>query len=179
MVFFLLAALNLTATVPSYTFHMQVAMAMRHFPWLHFHMDGEGEYIPSQSYVVHFDHVPWFFPKKHNDVDLSMLDPAMWPQRYAYAPAGHSGDLTLYDLHALNDPSLRDATVALGPRGGARSVEVHYNDGTTIDMQVHCDEVDGFFLPENLSADIDEPHMALSAHASFDDYVMHATDSAG
>ena len=27
-----------------YTFHVNVAMAMKHFPWLHFHMDGEGDY---------------------------------------------------------------------------------------------------------------------------------------
>lgn len=179
MVFLLLAALNLTATVPSYTFHMQVAMAMRHFPWLHFHMDGEGEYLPSESYVVHFDHVPWFFPKKHNDVDLSMLDPVMWPQRFSYVEIGKAGNLTMYELHSFNDANMRDATVALGPKGGARSVEVHYADGTTIDMHVHCNDVDGFFLPENLSADIDEPHMALSAQASFNDYVMSDSESAG
>lgn len=179
MVFFLLAALNLTASVPSYTFHMQVAMAMRHFPWLHFHMDGEGEYLPSQSYVVHFDRVPWFFPKKHNDVDLSMLDPVMWPARYAYAPAGKSGDLTLYELHALDDPNLKEATVALGPRGAARSVEVQYTDGATIDMHVRCNTVDGFFLPKDLSADINEPHLALSAHARFDDYIIGVGNGAG
>lgn len=179
MVFVLFAALNFTASVPSYTFHMQVAMAMRHFPWLHFHMDGDGEYLPTESYVVHFDKVPWFFPKKHNDVDLSMLDPVMWPQRYIFTPAGKSGDLTMYQLHALNDPNLQEATVALGPRGAARSVEVHYKDGTTIDMHVHSNDVDGFFLPQNLSADINEPHLALSANARFDDYVMHGANSTG
>ena len=179
MVFVLLAALNFTATVPSYTFHMQVAMAMRHFPMAAFSHGRRRRIRARQSYVVHFDHVPWFFPKKHNDVDLSMLDPVMWPQRFSYVQTGRSGDLTLYQLHALDDPNLRDAIVALGPKGGARSVEVHYNDGTTIDMHVHCDEVDGFFLPENLSADIDEPHMALSANAHFDDYVIGATNSAG
>jgi hypothetical protein len=156
---------------------MQVAMAMRHFPWLHFTMDGEGQYSPSQSYVVHFDHVPWFFPKKHNDVDLSMLDPVMWPQRFAYVELGESDGLTTYELHSLNDPNLRDATVALGPRGAAKSVEVRYKDGTTIDMRVHCTNVEGFFLPAKLSADINEPHMALSANASFEDYVMGASNT--
>jgi hypothetical protein len=108
-----------------------------------------------------------------------MLDPVMWPQRFAYVETAKSDDLTTYELHALNDANLRDVTVSLGPRGAARSVEVRYNDGTTIDMHVRCSNVNGFFLPANLAADIDEPGMAFSANASFEDYVMRASNSTG
>jgi len=160
---------------PSYRFHLDVAMAMRHFPWLHFHLQGEGVYEPGVSYVVHFDSVPWFIPRSHHDADLSMLDPLMWPKKYTYVETGQRDDETFFDLHALDDPTLRDAVVTIGPRGRARQVDATYIDGTKIETKVSSGDVDGFFLPETMSADIDEPHMALSANADFKDYSFAQT----
>jgi hypothetical protein len=160
---------------PSYTFHMDVAMAMRHFPWLHFNMSGVGEYEPGQSYDVRFTKVPWFLPKQQSNIDLSMLDPLMWPSRFEYVETGQQNDTTLYELHSLKTTSLENAIVALGPKGGASWVNATYNDGTTIDMKVKCSNVNGFMLPAGLSAEIDEPHLALSADAAFEDYSFAAT----
>lgn len=160
----------LPAPTPSYTFHMDVAMAMLHFPWLHFHMDGLGEYQPGASYDVRFSKVPWFFPKQHDEIDLSMLDPLMWPSRFTFAQTGRQSDERIFELHAISEPEMREATVAIGPRGCARRLDATYQDGTTIHMQVQNSNVDGFFVPQHLSANINEPHFALSADAAFKDY---------
>lgn len=154
----------------SYTFHMDVLMAMRHFPWLHFHMEGIGDYQAGQTYIVHFTTVPWFFPEQRHDADLSMLDPAMWPKRFTYQEIGQSNGGTLFALHALNDPTLKTAIVTLGPYWHARRVDTTYNDGTHIQLSVNSSDIDGFFLPVTLTAQIDEPHLALSANADFTNY---------
>jgi hypothetical protein len=164
------APFDRTDAPPSYTFRLDVVMAMRHFPWFHFHLEGVGVYQPGVSYVVHFTNTPWFMPQARHDADLSMLDPAMWPRRYLYEEIGEQGDERLYVLHAINDQSLRSATVAIGPKGACRRVDATYSDGTHIETHVSASNVDGFFLPATMTADIDEPHIALSANADFKDY---------
>jgi hypothetical protein len=154
---------------PGYTFKVDVAMAMRHFPWLHFHVSGDGVFQPGVSYVVHFDQVPWFVPRQRHDADLSMLDPLMWPGHFTYEQIGEHNGQRIYALHSL-DASLKSATVALGPRGRASKVDATYNDGTHLDMNVTSSDVNGFLLPATLTASIDEPHMALSANADFKNY---------
>lgn len=170
--------LNRAAAPPSYTFQLDVAMAMRHFPWLHFHLQGVGVYQPGVSYVVHFTKTPWFIPQARHDADLSMLDPLMWPGRYLYEEIGQQGDETLFALHAINDQSLRSATVAIGPKGAARRIDATYSDGTHIETRLSASNVDGFFLPTTMTADIDEPHIALSANADFKDYDFNVDQQA-
>jgi hypothetical protein len=156
---------------PSYTFRVDVAMAMRHFPWLHFHMQGDGEYQPGESYVVHFTTIPWFLPKQRHDADLSMLDPNMWPKRFTYEEIAQRPDgERLFLLHAIDDPTLKVATVTLGPHSKAHSVDAIYNDGSHIQMTVNRSIINGFWLPATMTAQIDEPGMALSASADFKDY---------
>ena len=178
LVFLMLAAPATASTreaPPNCTFKVDVAMAMRHFPWLHFHMQGVGVYEPGVSYVVHFTSLPWFVPKSRHDADLSMIDPLMWPKRYLYSQTGqHDGD-TIFELHAIDDASLRNATVTVGPGGLARHIEANYSDGTTIDSEVSNRPVDGFLLPVTMKADINEPHIALSASADFKDYAFNST----
>lgn len=156
--------------LPGFTFDVDVAMAMHYFPWLRFHMEGIGKYEPGREYVVHFTKLPWFAPRQAHDTDLAMLDPAMWPSRFLYQEAGQEDGNTLFDLRALDDPSLKSATVELGPKWCARQIEALYNDGTQIKMNVTFQSVDGFMLPAGLTADIAEPHMALSASAQFKNY---------
>jgi hypothetical protein len=155
---------------PSYTFQLDVAMAMRSFPWLHFHMLGVGLYQPGESYTVHFTKIPWFAPRKQQDADLSMLDPLMWPRRYTYTQIGERDGNTLFALHAINDPTLESATVGIGPHGCARSLDATYNDGTHVQSAVTLSDVGGFLLPTTMDAKIDEPHIALTANADFKDY---------
>jgi hypothetical protein len=168
-------SLELAPAPPSYTFEMDVEMAMRHFPWLHFRMSGTGEYDPGESYAVHFAKLPWFAPRQQHDCDLSMLDPVMWPTRFSYQEIGEERGETLYSLHALDDPTLKDATVTLGPYLHARQVDATYTDGTQIRMSVNSSSIDGFLLPATITAEIDEPHITLSANADFKDYDFSAT----
>lgn len=147
-------------------------MRMRHFPWLGFHMLGVGRYMPGKSYVVHFTRLPWFAPRKQHVADLSMLDPTLWPTRFTYQDVGEQGGNTMFDLRSIADPTLTSATVGLGPNWCARQVDVTYNDGTHITMNVKFGNVNGFLLPTSLTADIDVPHMALSASADFKDYLF-------
>jgi hypothetical protein len=161
-----------TPPLPGFTFDVDVAMAMRHFPWLHFHVEGVGRYEPGKAYLVHFTKLPWFAPQQAHDTDLAMLEPALWPSRFLYQEAGQEDGNTLFDLRAIDDPSLKSAVVGLGPRWCARQIEAFYNDGTQIKMNVTFRSVSGFMLPSGLTADIDEPHMPLSASAQFTDYAF-------
>lgn len=171
LVFLQLAAVaRASEPPPSYRFHMNVVMAMRHFPWLHFRMEGEGEYLPGESYVVRFTSMPWFFPKDHHDIDLSMLDPTMWPKRFVAQQIAQRNAETTFLLRAIDNTSLKSATVTLGPFGHARRVDATYNDGTHITMSVNEGTIGGYLLPMTLTADIDEPHLALSCNADFKDY---------
>jgi hypothetical protein len=163
---------------PNFTFEMDVAMRMRHFPWLGYHMRGIGRYEPGESYVVHFTSLPWFAPRNQHDADLSMLDPALWPTRFTYQDVGEENGNTMFDLRSIEDPTLTSATVGLGPKWCARQVELSYNDGTHITMNVKFGAVGGFRLPTSLTADIDVPHMALSANADFTNYSF-GSSSAG
>jgi len=160
----------------SYTFSVDVAMAMHHFPWLHFHMRGVGDYERGTRYVVHFTHMPWFAPHQ-NDIDLSMIDPQMWPQNYTEEVAGTRDGDTIYELHALKDANLARAQVAISPVNGTEWVDASYTDGTQIRMNVTSQPTDGFLLPSHISAEIGYPHMPLSANADFTDYAI-GTDAA-
>jgi hypothetical protein len=42
-------------------------------------------------------------------------------------------------------------------------------------MQVSNTSVNGFLLPAAMKADINEPHLALSANADFKDYAFNPT----
>jgi hypothetical protein len=158
----------------SFTFRANVAMAMRHFPWLHFHVSGTGDYKRGDHYVLRLTSGLPFSSAMH-EIDLSMIDPGMWSSRYRYEVTGQRGADTLFALQALHDSSLTSATVALTPWGGADWVDSKYADGTHVHMTVNSNDVGGFLLPSTLTADVDRPRMPLSADAKFSDYVVSAT----
>ena len=166
------AAYGRNETLRAYTFHMNVKMAMHHFPWLHFSMQGDGQYDRSGKYCVHFTQMPGFAAGKVHDIDLTMIDPNMWPGRYRYYEIGEQDGDSIFALASANadDKSLANATVALNPASGARWVDVTYSDGTRIRMQVSSEFVRGYLLPQTIEADVDYPHMPLSAHAEFNGY---------
>jgi hypothetical protein len=166
------AAYGRNESLHAYTFHMGIAMAMRHFPWLHFRMDGTGEYERGQRYVVHFTGGPPLIASKIHDVDLSMIDPTMWAGRYRYVETGEQDGDTIFSLEAVDDPKLQSASVALNPIDGARWVDATYSDGTHIHMTVNSNDKFGYLLPESVSATVDYPHMPLAADAEFSDYSL-------
>ena len=156
------------ATLASFTFKADVAVAMHHFPWMHFRLSGEGRYRRGDSYIVHFTKMPWFASHIH-DVDLSMIDPTLWPKDYSYSVVGTEGVDTIFALQALHDPTLTQARVALN-EAGADWVDATYTDGMHIHMAVTADTASGYLLPSKLDVAIDAPHMPLSAQADFSHY---------
>jgi hypothetical protein len=167
-----IAAFQRNDAIQSFTFRVNIAMAMRHFPWLHFHMKGYGDYRRGDHYLVHLESGP--FASKMHQIDLSMIDPSLWPGRYDYTELGQRDGDTLFSLQAIHDPSLKSATVSLNPLYGPHWVDVTYTQGTHIRMNLSSNNVDGFLLPVTLTADVDCPHMPLSADADFTDYSITA-----
>ncbi|MBV8372353.1 MAG: hypothetical protein JOY69_03765 [Candidatus Eremiobacteraeota bacterium] len=159
--------------ISSFTFHANIAMAMHHFPWLHFHLAGTGDYVRGDHYLLHLTNGPPFASKMH-DIDLSMIDPSLWPGRYRYTPDGQSNGDTLFALQSARDNSVKSATVAINPLTGPHWVDVTYTEGTHIHMVVSSNNVDGYLLPVSLTADVDCPHMPLTADAAFSDYSITA-----
>ncbi|MBV8331563.1 MAG: hypothetical protein JO192_02410 [Candidatus Eremiobacteraeota bacterium] len=165
----IIAALDArNANLPSFTFHADVAVAMHHFPWLHFHLLGDGTYDRGDRYFVHFTKMP-FFAGQVRDIDLSMLDPALWPKNYAYTAMGFDGPDAVFSLQALDDPTLTKAQVGLSNRG-ADWVDTTYSDGTHIHMILTVGPTGAYVLPTKMDVTIDRPHMPLSATATFTDY---------
>jgi hypothetical protein len=156
------------SSLPNFTFHADVAVKMHHFPWLGFHLSGDGTYERGNRYWVHFTQMP-FFAKQVHDIDLSMLDPTLWPKNYTYRPVGIDGDDAIFDLQALHDSSLVKAQVALNGQG-ADWVDATYSDGMHIHMTVKPGQTGAYLLPASMDVAIDYPHMPLSAKADFNDY---------
>jgi hypothetical protein len=165
------AAYSRNDTLQSYTFEVDVAMAMRHFPWLHFHIEGDGVYERGRRYVVHFTKMPFFAPQPR-DVDLSMLDPAMWPSMYTVETTGEDGGDAVFTLHAIKDDSLDEARVTMSPLDGTERVVAMYHDGTRIAMSVASNDSAGYLLPAKITAQIDYGGTPLSADADFTHYVV-------
>jgi hypothetical protein len=164
------AAYGRNETLHDYTFHMDITMHMRHFPWLSFAMAGDGQYQRGDKYDVHFTSGPSFVTSKMHDIDLSLIDPTMWPQKYRYVEAGELNGDTVFSLEPIDDNSLKTATVGLNSTDGARWVDVTYSDGTHIHMTINTCDREGYLLPQSLSATVDYPHMPLTADAQFSAY---------
>lgn len=156
------------SNLPNFTFHADVGVKMHHFPWLRFHLSGDGKYEKGQRYWVHFTQMP-FFAKQVHDIDLSMLDPTLWPKNYRYTPMGIDGDDAIFALTALHDPNLVKAQVALNAQG-TDWVDSTYKDGMHIHMTVTPGQTGAYLLPQKMDVSIDYPHMPLSASADFTAY---------
>ena len=165
------AAYGRNDALQGYTFQMNIDMAMKTFPWLHFKMEGLGEYRRGDHYIVHLTKKPSFAEKMH-DIDLSMIDPNMWPSRYTYQQTGEKDGDAIFTLQGLKkQTTLKSATVALNPASGAHWVDANYADGMHVHMTIASNDLAGYLLPATLNADFDYPHMfPLSADASFSNY---------
>jgi hypothetical protein len=157
-------------TLRHYTFTMNVAMVMRHFPWLHFSMGGVGRYDrKSGRYVVHFTSTPWFASKVH-DIDLSMTDPSLWAKKYRYHVLGVEAGDTVYALQSLDGNQVKSAAVGVNPELGVQWTDVTYKDGTHVYLKIGSKDIDGYMLPSAANAKVDYGKMPLTAQANFSDY---------
>ncbi|MBV8246765.1 MAG: hypothetical protein JOZ38_12635 [Candidatus Eremiobacteraeota bacterium] len=165
----LASAYGRNAALASYTFRMQVAMTMHHFPWLRFHMQGTGRYQRGVRYDVQFADVPFFAGNFHR-VDLSTLAPAMWKNHYRVSVVGPSHGNTVFRLVPNGPDTLQEAFVTVGPTSGANLVQMHYTDGSNIVLRINSTDVTGYLVPVQAQATIDAGHNSLSADATFSDY---------
>lgn len=151
---------------------------MIHFPWLHFHLAGSGRYVRGETHVVDFTSVP-FFARGFNKVDLSALDPCIWPRFYTIRALDSSNGLSAFSLRPRKiDPQdenpLVEAVVMLDSAFSTREVVLHYANGSiTLDLTPAF--VQGYRLPVSGEASIDLPGRSLRAHADFTNYTIVAT----
>lgn len=162
-------------SLTAYSFHMDAAMAMRHFPWLHFHVAGTGEYRRGQDYVVHLTQMP-FFARGNDQIDLSPLDPSMWEKQFTIGSVTQHGDMTTFVLHERATDSqdqnpLVEALVTLDAQQSTRDVVMLYAHGE-VHLILTLSDTEGYRLPATLSAVIDMPGEALVAHANFSNYTI-------
>jgi hypothetical protein len=163
-------------SLDAYSFHLDAAMAMKHFPWLHFHIAGTGQYVRGERYVVNFTELPWF-ARSVKQVDLSPLDPSMWSKRYIVSVVTQNDDTTTFllqprqsDMQDTQDPHpLVAALVTLDAQQSTRDVVLRYADGQ-IHLVLTPAQTQGYRLPASFTADIDMPGEALTAQAEFSDY---------
>jgi hypothetical protein len=170
-------------TLEAYTFTVNVAMRMRHFPWLRFRMAGTGEYFRGRAYSITFTQRP-SFAKGIKNVDLSPLDPSMWSRDYTIQFAGVQAGTRTFILRPRvvdtqqPDP-LQEAVVSLDSGYSTRTVVMHYSDGD-IQFDVTHARVQGYRLPIASDVSIDLPGHDLDAQAAFSDYsITSRADTAG
>ncbi len=162
-------------SLDAYSFHLDAAMAMKHFPWLHFHMAGTGQFVRGERYVVNFTQQP-FFARSVKQVDLSPLDPSMWSKRYIVSVVSSRDGVTTFLLQPRepdrqNPNPLTAALVTLDAQQSTRDVILRYASGQ-IHLILTPAETHGYRLPASFTADIDMPGEALSARAEFSDYAI-------
>jgi hypothetical protein len=169
-------ACNRNRSLAAYTFHMNVALAMHHFPWLHFHISGTGQNVRGRRYVVRFTKMP-FFARGLHTIDLSALDPSMWQSRYTVRLVTRRGSMTMFSLLPRGtgkerQNQLRVAYVTLDANYATRSVALYYLNGGSITLDLSPGSTSGYWLPATVVAQIDMPGEVLSAHATLTDYAI-------
>jgi hypothetical protein len=171
----LACAFNRNPSLVSYSFNMNVAMRMRHFPWLRFRMAGEGQYARGRVYYVTFTKMPPF-ARGYKSVDLAPLDPSLWPGRYRVQLAKKSGGMMTFVLTPRrSDPSdqnqLTAAYVTLDSRYSTRKADLRYGKGS-IEITDTLQRVGEYRLPASGDVSIDLPGNSLAAQAAFTDYTI-------
>jgi hypothetical protein len=163
-----------TADVRSYTFNVHVDFALKTFPYVAFHLEGEGKYERPNLYSVYFKHVPWFV-KGFNAVKMDAMEPVTWPKTYDVVDVEHAGSRALIEMKDKTDGHVKGVHAEIDD-DGLREVQWSYVNGGVITVHVNPMHVNGIPLPQTESADIQVPGYRIAAHASFDDY--HVTTDA-
>lgn len=163
-----------TAPVQSYTSKLHVDFALRSFPYLKFHLEGNIAYKRPNLYSVHFDHVPWF-GKGFENMKMDPLQPHTWPEHYDVASIAHDGERTSVEMRDKITGNVKAIHAELD-NDGLRRIEWQYHNGGRIDVRVNPSVVDGIPVPATEDADIKLPAYHVVAHATFTDYKI-VTDS--
>jgi len=159
-----------TSAVRSYTFDIHVDFALRTFPYLHFRLNGTGEYQRPDLYSVRFHDVPWF-GKGFENVKMDPLEPVTWPATYDVVSLAQDGNRSIVEMKDRIHGHVRGVHAELDP-DGLRQVQWSYDDGGVITVNVNPVEVDGYPVPQTEDADIQVPGYHVVAHAHFDSYKL-------
>lgn len=157
-----------TASVRSYSSALHVDFALRTFPYVKFHLEGEMDYRKPNDYSVYFRHVPWF-GKGFEHLKADPLQPATWPEHYDVTAVSRSGDRTLVEMKDRTDGHIAGVHAELDG-DGLRRIVWKYVNGGTIDVRILPRLVDGVPVPAEEDADIMLPAYHVVAHATFSDY---------
>lgn len=171
----IVAARDHNPSLKAYTFNADVAMQMTTFPWLRFHLHGTGDYQRGRRYDIQFDRTP-FFARNVKSIDLSALDPTMWPHRFIVNVENQNDGMTTFLLRARKidptDPNpLVAADVTLDPNEATRNVDLHYKSGE-IQMNLTPGDMQGYQLPMSFDVMVRLPGQTMNAHAAFSNYTI-------
>ena len=166
-----------TAAVRSYTSALHVDFALRSFPYLKFHLEGEMDYRKPNDYSVYFRHVPWF-GKGFEHLKADPLQPATWPAHYEVTALSRSGDRTLVEMKDKTDGNIAGVHAELDA-DGLRRIVWTYTRGGKIDVRIQPRLVDGVPVPAAEDAEIMLPAYHVVAHATFTDYKIVSGTAAG
>jgi hypothetical protein len=124
---------------------------------------------------VRFTRMP-AFAKGFHQIDLSPLDPCMWPSSYVARLDGTRGGMTTFLLRPRRvDPQdknpMVEALVTLDAEDSTREVTLYYARGS-ITLTLRPAAVGEYRLPSTADVTINMPGQALSAHADLSDYVI-------
>jgi hypothetical protein len=163
------------APLHSYTFQIHVDFALKTFPYLKFHLDGDGSFVRPNLLSIHFRKVPWF-AKGFESVSLDPLEPSTWNKTYDFTQEQTVGDRLHLEMKDRTDGHLKDVSAELDA-DGLRRVQWNYLNGGWIAVEVNPIHVDGFPLPQSENAEIRVPGYHVEAHATFENYQL-VTDQA-
>lgn len=160
-------------SLSEYTFKMNVALKMRHFPWLRFDIAGDGRYVRGHMHLVRFTQMP-FFARGFHQIDLSPLDPCMWPKQYTVSLVKARDGMSTFLLRPRRtDPRdknpLVEAFATLDSASSTRVLNLHYTQGT-IRLVVTPAQIERYRLPVSANVSINMPGESLSAHATLTKY---------
>ncbi len=157
------------APIKAYTFNLNVRVALLTFPWIRFTLVGHGEYERNGSFLIHFDHVPWF-GKGYSTIKMDALDPSNWSKHYVITLAGQDGTVSHLSMRDRIKSPLQEATATIDEASGVRDLSWLWDYGGRIVVHVTPIFVSGYPFPQFEDADISMPQYHATAHAEFSDY---------
>jgi hypothetical protein len=158
------------ANLKSYTSSLHVDFALRTFPYLKFHVEGNTSFVSPDDFSVHFKHVPWF-AKGFDHMKMDAIEPQNWPQLYIVDSVTHQGDRTIVEMHDKVPGNIK-VVHAEFDASGLRRVDWAYKNGGDITVDITPTNVDGIFVPASESANIRVPGYHVEAHATFTNYAV-------
>jgi hypothetical protein len=167
------------APLNSYTFRIHVDFKLKTFPYIGFHLDGDGKFVKPDLLSIHFRHMPWF-GKGFENISLDPLEPQKWKETYDFTDVQKVGDRFHLLMTDRTKGHLKNIAAEIDD-DGLRRVQWNYLNGGWIAVEVNPIHVDGFPLPKTENAEIKVPGYHVEAHATFEDYklVTDTPDSGG